>query len=53
MLAVETNLPKAAEKILNMGPRIVVIKKGESGSIMHTNVSYTTHKHIKGAIKGP
>jgi len=37
MLAVESNLPKAAEKILNMGPRIVVIKKGESGSIMHTN----------------
>ncbi|GAG02132.1 unnamed protein product, partial [marine sediment metagenome] len=37
MLAVETNLPRAAEKIMDMGPRIVVIKKGESGSIMHTN----------------
>jgi len=33
MLAGEGNLIKAAEKILGMGPRIVIIKKGESGSI--------------------
>ena len=38
MLAVETNLPKAAEDILGMGPRIVIIKKGESGSIMYSNI---------------
>ena len=37
MLAVESNLIKAAEKILGMGPRIVVIKKGESGSIIYSN----------------
>ena len=34
MLAVETNLPRAAEKILDMGPRAIIIKKGESGSLM-------------------
>jgi sugar/nucleoside kinase (ribokinase family) len=34
MLAGESNLIKAAERILSMGPRVVVIKKGESGSIM-------------------
>jgi len=38
MLAAESNLIKAAEKILGMGPRIVVIKKGESGSIMYSNI---------------
>jgi sugar/nucleoside kinase (ribokinase family) len=37
MLAVESNLIKATEKILGMGPRIVVIKKGESGSIIYSN----------------
>ena len=34
MLAAENNLIKATEKILGMGPSVVVIKKGESGSIM-------------------
>ena len=34
MLAAESNLIKAAEKILGMGPSVVVVKKGESGSIM-------------------
>jgi len=34
MLSAETNLIKTAEKILAMGPRVVIIKKGESGSIM-------------------
>ncbi len=34
MLAKEHNLIKAGEKILDMGPGVVVIKKGESGSIM-------------------
>ncbi len=34
MLAVESNLIKAGEKILNMGPSVVILKKGESGSIM-------------------
>ena len=33
LLATESNLIKAAEKVLKMGPRVVVIKKGESGSI--------------------
>jgi len=34
MLASESNLVKAGEKILEMGPGVVIIKKGESGSIM-------------------
>ncbi len=34
MLAAERNLPVAGEKILGMGPRTVIIKKGEAGSIM-------------------
>lgn len=34
MLADEYNLIKAAEKILDMGPTVVIIKKGESGSMM-------------------
>jgi sugar/nucleoside kinase (ribokinase family) len=34
MLVDEHNLIKAGEKILNMGPSVVIIKKGESGSIM-------------------
>jgi hypothetical protein len=33
MLADEHNLVKAAEKILDMGPTVVIIKKGESGSM--------------------
>ena len=34
MLAKEHNLIRAGEKILDTGPGVVVIKKGESGSIM-------------------
>jgi len=34
MLADEHNLIKAAEKILDMGPTVVIIKKGESGSMV-------------------
>jgi sugar/nucleoside kinase (ribokinase family) len=34
MLADEHNLVKAAEKILDMGPTVVIIKKGESGSMV-------------------
>jgi len=34
MLASEPNLIKASANIMAMGPRVVVIKKGESGSIM-------------------
>lgn len=34
MLADEHNLIKAAKKILDTGPSVVIIKKGESGSIM-------------------
>ena len=34
MLASNRNLIRAGEKILDMGPSIVIIKKGESGSIM-------------------
>jgi hypothetical protein len=34
MLADEYNLIKAAQEILAMGPSVVIIKKGESGSIM-------------------
>jgi len=34
ILAAKTNLIKAAEIILAMGPAVIVIKKGESGSIM-------------------
>jgi sugar/nucleoside kinase (ribokinase family) len=34
MLADEHNLIRAARKILDIGPRVVIAKKGESGSIM-------------------
>ncbi|MFZ0034059.1 MAG: PfkB family carbohydrate kinase [Sedimentisphaerales bacterium] len=34
MLAAEQNLIKAADAILDMGPSVVVVKKGESGSII-------------------
>jgi len=33
MLSAEFNLIKAAEKILDMGPSVLIIKKGQSGSI--------------------
>ncbi|MHC4622323.1 MAG: PfkB family carbohydrate kinase [Planctomycetota bacterium] len=34
LLASETNLIRAAEKILRMGPNVIIAKKGESGSLM-------------------
>jgi sugar/nucleoside kinase (ribokinase family) len=34
LLASEFNLIKSAEKVLDMGPSVVIIKKGESGSLM-------------------
>lgn len=34
LLAARSNLIGAAEKILDMGPGVVIIKKGESGSLM-------------------
>ena len=34
MLAGQSNLIKAGEIILNMGPSVVILKKGESGSIL-------------------
>ncbi|MHC4574319.1 MAG: PfkB family carbohydrate kinase [Planctomycetota bacterium] len=34
LLAAEPNLVKAAEKVLRMGPKVIIIKKGESGSLM-------------------
>ncbi|MHC4069528.1 MAG: PfkB family carbohydrate kinase [Planctomycetota bacterium] len=37
MLAGESNLIKASKNILAMGPEVVVIKKGDSGSIMCSN----------------
>ncbi|MHC4423862.1 MAG: PfkB family carbohydrate kinase, partial [Planctomycetota bacterium] len=35
LLAAESNLIKAADAILNMGPGVVIIKKGASGSLMY------------------
>jgi len=37
MLAGESNLTKAGELILGMGPSVVIIKKGDSGSIMFSS----------------
>ncbi|MHC4500624.1 MAG: PfkB family carbohydrate kinase [Planctomycetota bacterium] len=34
LLAAEPNLAKAVEKVLRMGPNVVIAKKGESGSLM-------------------
>ncbi len=34
MLSAESNLIRAGEKILDIGPSVVIIKKGESGSLM-------------------
>jgi len=36
MLAVKSNLIRAADAILEMGPDVIIIKKGESGSVMCT-----------------
>ncbi|MHC4659566.1 MAG: PfkB family carbohydrate kinase [Planctomycetota bacterium] len=34
LLASERNIMKAAGKVLNLGPRVVIAKKGKSGSVM-------------------
>lgn len=39
-LAQEPNLVKAARKILDFGPRLMVIKKGEHGALMFTEDSF-------------
>jgi sugar/nucleoside kinase (ribokinase family) len=36
LLTQEPNLIKAAKKIINMGPRIIIIKKGEHGALLVT-----------------
>lgn len=36
LLATEHNLIKGAGKVLDMGPSVVIIKKGESGSMMYS-----------------
>ena len=36
LLAAEHNLIKSAGKVLDMGPSVVIIKKGESGSMMYS-----------------
>ncbi|MCL5035018.1 MAG: PfkB family carbohydrate kinase [Bacteroidetes bacterium] len=36
-LASEPNLVRAAKKIMRLGPRIVIIKKGEHGALLFTN----------------
>ena len=40
MLSGETNLRKAATKILDMGPHTLVIKRGEYGAILFRRDSY-------------
>ncbi len=37
LLVSEPNLVKAARKIMSLGPRIVIIKKGEHGALMFTS----------------
>ena len=37
LLTKETNIIAAAEKVLAMGPKVVIIKKGEHGCLMCTN----------------
>jgi len=39
-LALESNLIKAARAVLGMGPRIVIVKKGEHGATMFTGDEY-------------
>ncbi len=41
MLAIDKNLIRAGGKILGMGPNVIIMKKGESGSIMCNNEDQT------------
>lgn len=53
-LADESNLLKAARKILTMGPRVLVIKKGEHGAIVIDNESiFTLPAYPLEAIQDP
>lgn len=40
LLTQETNLVKAGKKILHMGPKYVIIKKGEHGAILMSDKGY-------------
>jgi len=54
-LAGDSNLILAGEKILGMGPRVVVIKKGESGSVMcsATGERFMLPAYPAGEVKDP
>jgi sugar/nucleoside kinase (ribokinase family) len=51
----EHNLAKAAEKILQMGPAVVIIKKGEHGSMMYgkDGASFHLPGYPTGRVKDP
>ena len=51
----EDNLTKAAERILQMGPAVVIIKKGEHGSLMcgKDGVSFSLPGFPTGQVKDP
>jgi hypothetical protein len=55
MLADEHNLINAAKKILRLGPSIVVIKKGESGSIIRQADGrlFVLPAHLSSVVKDP
>ncbi len=55
MLAERSNLINAAEKVLDMGPRVVVVKKGESGSIMCEagGEKFVLPAHLSTEVKDP
>jgi hypothetical protein len=55
MLAEQSNLINAAEKIFDMGPRVVVVKKGESGSIMCEagGGKFVLPAHLSTEVKDP
>lgn len=54
-LACDRNLISAGEKILEIGPRVVVIKKGESGSVMcsATGERFVLPAYPAGEVKDP
>jgi sugar/nucleoside kinase (ribokinase family) len=54
MLADERNLVVAGEKLLRMGPKVVVIKKGEHGAVLMSKDSYfSAPAYPLHAIKDP
>jgi len=54
-LASEMNLIKASEKMLTMGPKIIVIKKGESGSLLcsRTGEKFSLPAYPASEVKDP